>query len=123
MPHRKRNVKQDEIVKAFAERLKALRAARDMTQKDLASKAHITLSYVSRLEAAGAAPGIDLLKRLAEALEVEVTELLPAPEVKGASREEVKKAFDALLPKAGPETLSMLMALLSRLADSSTSRR
>lgn len=123
MAKRKRNLRQDEIVKAFAERLKSLRTARKLTQKDLAARAEITLSYVSRLEAGGTAPGIDLLQRLAKALEANVTELLPLPEDHGASREKVREVFDGLLPTAGPETLSMLLALLTRIADSPTVRR
>ncbi len=120
MPNRKRNIKQAPIVRVFAERLKALRTSRGMTQKELATEAQITLSYISRLEAGGAAPGIDLLERLAKALNANVTELLPAPEA-GLDKDDVKKLFETVTQKAGPETLSMLKVLLTRLSESSGS--
>lgn len=123
MPTRKRAVRQSEVVKAFAERLKSLRTARNMTQKDLSTKADITFSYISRLEASGAAPSIDMLQRLAKALGVEIADLLPGPESDEVSQDELKRLFEALLPKAGPETRSMLAMILTRLADSPTARR
>ncbi len=122
MPSRKRAVKQPDIVRAFAERLKALRAARGMSQKELAGKAVVTLTYISRLEAGGAAPGIDMVEKLAVALESHVSELLPSVE-SSVSREDLKLEFDALLQKAGPETLSMLSLILARFAVSPTTRQ
>lgn len=119
MPTPKRNIKQAPIVQAFAGRLKALRASRNVTQKELATKAHIALTYVSKLEAGGAAPGIDMLERIAKALGANVTDLLPTPEGEGASKEEVKKLFEALMQNAGPETLSMLKVFMTRLSESS----
>ena len=110
-------------MQAFAERLKALRAARNMTQRELATKAQVTFSYISRLEAGGAAPGIDLLQKLAQALDANVADLLPGPEASEVSRDDVKELFDALLPKAGPETLSMLAMILARLAEAPATRR
>ncbi len=126
MPSRKRSVRQPEIVRVFAERLRGLRLARSLTQRDLARQAHVTISYVSKLEAGGAAPGIDLLERLAQALQVGVTELLPSPptpETVEAYREKVKATFNALLVKAGRETLSMIDLLLARLVESPAFRR
>ena len=123
MPTRKPTVRQAAIVQAFAERLKALRAARNMTQRELATKAQVTFSYISRLEAGGAAPGIDLLQKLALALDANVADLLPGPEAGEVSRDDVKELFDALLPKAGPETLSMLAMILTRLAEAPATRR
>jgi transcriptional regulator with XRE-family HTH domain len=86
----------------------------------------VTVTYISRLEAGSSAPGIDLLDRLAHALGVEITELLPPPAMPATAdlhRKQVKDLFDALLPQAGQETLSMLGALFSRVAESSAARR
>lgn len=123
MPSKKRSLKHASIVQAFAERLKAVRTARGLTQRELADRAHITFSYVSRLEAGGAAPGIDLLQRLAEALGAKVAELLPASDGPAADREQLRQRFAVLVSKAGPETLGMLEAFLDRLADSPTVTR
>ncbi len=121
MPTRKRRIKHAAIVDAFAERLRSIRAAREMTQRDLAHRAHVTITYVSRLEAGGAAPGIDLLERLAQALQVHVTDLLPPAALPGTSeahRQEVKALCDSVLARAGRETLSMVGVLLNRLSES-----
>ncbi len=57
--------------------LRRLREAKRMTQADLAKKAKVDQGYISTLEAGGKKnPGIDVLKRLARALGVPVTELL-----------------------------------------------
>jgi DNA-binding XRE family transcriptional regulator len=68
MARRKKRIEHSNIVRFFAERLRDARVARGMTQRDLALRAHVAQTYISRLEAAGAAPGIDLLERLARAL-------------------------------------------------------
>src|SRR5690242_20080263 len=117
----KRTVRQAGIVQAFAERLKAIRTACGLTQRDLADKAHLTLTYISRLEAGASAPGIDTLDQLARALQVAATELLPTAAAASsveAQREQVRRLFEAVLSRAGPDTLSMLHALLSRVAES-----
>ena len=44
-----------------------MRRDRGMTQAELARRAAVSESYVRRLESAGAAPGIDMLDRLAAA--------------------------------------------------------
>ncbi len=121
----KRIVRQAGIVQAFAERLKAARQARGMTQRDLADKAHVTFSYISRLEAGASAPGIDTLDQLARALQINVIELLPAVpgEEMAGVRDRVRTLFDGLVSKAGHETLSMLEVFLDRLAESKATSR
>src|SRR5262245_58076614 len=54
---RKVHIEHDEIVQLFAQRLREARNAVGMTQTELARQAGVTGTYVSRLEAAGAAPG------------------------------------------------------------------
>jgi transcriptional regulator with XRE-family HTH domain len=81
----------------------------------------VTFSYISRLEAGAAAPGIDMLERLAQALEVSAVDLLPAPsrpETAAESRAQVQGLFDAVMAKAGQETFLMLKLFLTRLAES-----
>jgi transcriptional regulator with XRE-family HTH domain len=126
MPRRKRRIKQADIVQVFAERLRSVRISREMTQRDLAHLAHVTLSYISRLEAGGAAPGIDLLERLAKALQVGLSDLLPVPSIPETAdgiRAQIKSRFDALLAKAGRETMNMLNVLVMTLAESPAANR
>jgi len=47
-----------------------------MTQVDLAARARIAQSYVAALEAGARSPSLAVLRRLAKALGVPVTELL-----------------------------------------------
>ena len=53
------------------------RESKGMTQRDLAAKAKVTQGYVAQLEMGMKKnPSLDILKRLAKALGVPVTELL-----------------------------------------------
>jgi transcriptional regulator with XRE-family HTH domain len=57
--------------------IRALREAKGLTQRDLADKANVTAAYVAQLETGVKRnPSLDVLKRLARALGVPVTELL-----------------------------------------------
>lgn len=125
MPSGKRTVRQAGIVQAFAERLRGTRQARGMTQRDLADKSHVTVTYISRLEAGASAPGIDTLDQLARALQVNVVDLLPPVPAEGIEthRQRVRGLFEPVVVKAGPETLAMLEAMLTRLAESKTANR
>jgi len=126
MAKRKQQIKHAEIVELFAARLRELRSSRGMTQEALARSAHITISYVGRLENAGAAPGIDLLDRLAKALGTTTNDLLPAmasPETLPLLQAQAQKLFSTLLESADRETLLMLNPLLARLGESPTRRR
>lgn len=122
MSSKKRQIKQADIVRIFAERLRSLRTAKGFTQSELAHKAKITVSYVSTLEAGSVAPGIDLLEKLAHALDINVTELLPtSPQVDvEAIRDDLQKAFKLVLARAGRDTLTMLKVLLDRLAEANS---
>jgi putative transcriptional regulator len=57
-------------------KLKAVRAAKGMSQAALAKKAKITREYVNKLEAGRYDPTVGVLQRLAKALGVPVTALL-----------------------------------------------
>ncbi len=56
--------------------LKRLRVRKGLSQDALARKADITREYVNKLEAGRYDPTVGVLKRLAKALGVPVTELL-----------------------------------------------
>lgn len=57
--------------------LRALREAKGLTQVDLARKAKVERTYIVKLEGgAKANPSLAILKRLAKALGVPVTELV-----------------------------------------------
>jgi transcriptional regulator with XRE-family HTH domain len=61
----------------FSTMLRRLRERRDMSQAELARKSKVPQGYISALESGEKKnPGLDVLKRLARALGVPVTELL-----------------------------------------------
>jgi transcriptional regulator with XRE-family HTH domain len=114
------------IVLRFGARLRELRNSRGMTQAELATKAHVTASYVWRLESGGAAPGIDLVDRLAVALGTTAAELLPAsepPDNLPVLREQARKLFETLFIEGDRETFLLLNPLMARLLESPTRRR
>jgi transcriptional regulator with XRE-family HTH domain len=121
MVKRKRRVEHAEIVRLFAARLRELRHSRGLTQESLARQANITTSYVGRLETAGAAPGIDLVDRLAKALGTTAQDLMPitaSPDTLAVLREQSQRLFTSLVQAADRETLLMLNPLLARLSES-----
>ena len=120
MARKKTRIRHDEIVLLFSARLRELRRSRGLTQTQLAREAHVTPMYIGRLETGGAAPGIDLVDRLARALGTTVIDLLPAtasPDTLAVLREQAKRLFDAVLQQADRETLQMLCPLLARLVE------
>lgn len=126
MARRKARIRQAEIVRLFADRLREIRHSRGMTQLDLARKAHVTVSYIGRLESAGSAPGIDLVSRLADALGTTVADLLPtqpAADTPAILREQAERLFATLMQAANREMLLMLNPLLARLNESQARNR
>ena len=59
--------------------IKRLRQRKGLTQEELGSKLHVTRQAVSNWETGKNQPDIEILKSLAEILEVDVNELLYAP--------------------------------------------
>ena len=121
MAKRKRRIQQAEIVRLFASRLRETRHSRGLTQAELAREAHVTTSYVGRLESGGAAPGIDLVDRLAKALGITAQDLLPttpSPNTLTVLQQQAERLFASLLQVADRESLMMLNPLLARLNES-----
>jgi len=60
----------------FAANLRRLRADKGWSQEELAFEAGVNRSYLARVEAGRPYVGLEIIGRLAEALEVEPAELL-----------------------------------------------
>ena len=58
--------------------VRRLRISRELTQESLAIDANVAIPYVSRIENGSANPSIEVIDRIADALHVEVDELLRA---------------------------------------------
>ncbi|WP_299950621.1 helix-turn-helix transcriptional regulator [Hyphomonas sp. BRH_c22] len=67
------------IREVFAQNLKKFRRAKGLSQEELAHLAGIDRTYVSLLERRIYSVTIDILARLAEALDIEPDELLASP--------------------------------------------
>ncbi len=65
---------------AFGPILRRFRHLKDLSQDELAARLEIAPSYVSRLESGGKKPSVDMLFRIARALEVPASEIIKAME-------------------------------------------
>lgn len=111
MPPKKTKIEHADVVRRFADRLKDRRLSLGLTQLELARRAEVTVNYVGKLEAAGAAPGIDLLDRLARALGTTAADLLPAtpaPDPTAVLRDEARRLFDLLVASATRDRKSVV---------------
>jgi transcriptional regulator with XRE-family HTH domain len=68
-----------DLRQAFAANLRRLRHARGISQENLAYEAGVNRTYLSKLEKGVSYPGLEIIAKLAGALEVQPTELLKFP--------------------------------------------
>lgn len=67
----------NEIIKLFAENVRAERARKKYSQEKLAEMVDITPEYLARIEKEKYSPSLVVIARLAIALEVNVDKLIP----------------------------------------------
>ena len=60
----------------FATNLRQLRHKKGLSQEELADVAKINRTYISKLETGATYAGLEIMGRLADALEIDVAELL-----------------------------------------------
>jgi len=65
----------------FGDRLRSRREASGMSLRELARSAGLSASFLSQIERSQAEPSVQSLRRLSEALDVDITTLLGAPDV------------------------------------------
>ena len=70
-------MKKEDIIRIFAENLRAERARRQYSQEILAEKADITPEYLARIEHEKYSPSLVVIVRLAKALNVTLDKLMP----------------------------------------------
>lgn len=115
---RRAKIARPEVVRQFAERLRETRRTAGLTQRELAEAASLSEGYVARLEAGDTSPGLDLMSRLATALSVPLTDLLPAAAVPvplDALRERARSLCEEVVASADRATLTLLISALARL--------
>ena len=66
---------EDEIYKSIGKRIKFIRESKGLTQEKLAEKSGLSLDYIGKIEVNINRPGLKSLIKIAEALEVHISEL------------------------------------------------
>ena len=86
--------------KEIGARVKQARKARQMSQADLAEKLNISVSHMSDIETGKSNFGVDILKRITEALQVSSDELLrpDIPAVNAIYATEILELLDGCTP-------------------------
>jgi transcriptional regulator with XRE-family HTH domain len=79
-----------DLKEVMAVNLRRLRHAKKMTQEELAERAGLSARYVGGIERADVSASVTVLGRIAEALEVEATELVRAMPVKAQKKAAVE---------------------------------
>ena len=116
--------KQDEIVERFAARLREARLGRGMTQARLAEAAEVSVAFIGRLERGQAAPGIDIVAKLAVALATTPGVLLPVaepPDPTGLLAGQARTLVEELIGTNDQAALGLAVQLLSRLTQTASS--
>lgn len=99
-------------------RVRTLRMARKMTQAELGRRAGgIAAAEVSKFENARRSPSLDSLHRIAEALGVELHELLDLTPPRDASDEALRQLNDRLRGVPGPQIRRVLSVVDAMLQD------
>lgn len=75
----------------ISERIRLIRQQKNMSQKALAEKADVNLKSLSRYEIGASIPPADIIKRLADALQVSTDTLLSDEQVTIKDKELMKK--------------------------------
>lgn len=105
-------------------KLRELREQRHLTQQDMAARAGVPRTYISRIENARLLPGPLMLGRIASALEVAILALLPQGKNGHGQLPEESAFWNELaenLSLLGPEEMSRVMFLARTMAEQSAS--
>lgn len=116
---RKKRIEHHSIVQRFAINLRILRRELGMSQQALAFKALVTPSYIGKLERSEAAPGLDMVGRLAEALGVAPESLVAGekstPSANPVIREQILRYAKKLVGRTDDQSLQAIAVVLSLL--------
>lgn len=98
-------------LKLFGMRIKDLRMVRKLSQERLAKKADISSKYMSRIEMGQHFPSFDILKKLANALNVDLKDFFEFTH-EGKNTKELKGIVSELLNDADEERLRLVVKIL-----------
>ena len=89
MPEEDDSSEQDVFVRAVVSRIREIRKAQGLTQKQLAEKADLRQSYVFEIESGGSNLTLKMLDRVARAFQVSPRDLLPSDQTAALSENDM----------------------------------
>jgi transcriptional regulator with XRE-family HTH domain len=99
-----------EIKKLIGKRIKEIRRSKHLSQEQLAEKADINSKYLSRMERGTENPTLDMLIKLANALDVEMWEMFDFGHVK--SHKELKESLQNIIKTADEPSLRLALKII-----------
>jgi transcriptional regulator with XRE-family HTH domain len=97
----------------LGKRIRYLRRLDDLSQEDLAEKAGVSHKYLGEIERGKANLTIDIAEKIANALNIEMTDLFDYKHEIG--RQELEKEINALIREAGDENLQKVYRVLKSI--------
>jgi transcriptional regulator with XRE-family HTH domain len=125
MTRKKTKLQHPQIVKDFAQKLRQARKRKGLSQQDLANAAHVNAAYLGKLERAEAAPGLDMVGRLADALKLPAAKLVihqPEGSALSSTKVQARRKFEQVLSRDDAPVLEALTSILA-LLDNALARR
>ena len=108
----------DTLAHRLAARIQSLRRQRRLSQRALASRAHINISSMNAIENGNQIPTLDTLERLAKSLSADLPSLLDFPDPGSKKADQAQDeiiAINRLLKKADPRTLETIRGIIELL--------
>lgn len=103
-----------DVKELIGNRIKELRKKKGLSQEQLSEKAEITPNYLSRVERGTENPTLNMLIRLANALEVEMWEMFDFGH--RGSRRDLKSILNKVAGEANEEQLRLMVKVLRAIA-------
>lgn len=101
-------------LKLFGMRIKELRTGMNLSQEQLAQKASISAKYMSRVEMGMQFPSFEVIKKIADSLNVEIKDFFDFSHL-SKNTKELKKTIKNLLDDANEENLRMIIKIIRAL--------
>lgn len=98
----------------IGKRIQELRKVHRLSQEQVAEKADISPNYLSRIECGKENPTLDMLMKLANALNIEMWEMFDF--VHGVNIKELREVLNRLLKETDEEKLRLAVKILRAVA-------
>lgn len=110
------------LIKDLGEKLRAIRREKNMTQQQLAKLADLSYKYVGEIERAEKNPSIGVLNRIANAVEIDLLELLEfkssaEPTMQEKVRNDLIIKLNRQIKNLKPEELEKLSKIIRILSE------